>query len=424
MEAADVAAIVLVVAALIGCTNHLWVKLPPTIGVLIGSLVLSLLIVASDRLFHLHVMAWFRRTLDVANFPNLFLDGVLALLLFAGSLHVDLVELRQRKWMILLLATASVLLSTVVFGVGIWAIFTLLGTAVPLAWCYVLGAILAPTDAVVLDNLLRRVTLPSGLRGAMVGESLFNDGAGVVLFLIALRVTQGESISIGHGEIAAALIREIVGGTVLGLAAGWLAGRLIRVINDDGLQLMISLAVALGCYRLANWSDVSGPIAVVAAGLCIGSFLSPAKSGAGARSALIGFWSLLDQFLNMMLFLLIGLQILGIIVQPAELAVAACAIPLALASRMLSVAIPWGLTRGSLRDKARGVAVLTWAGLRGGISVALALTLPVSPWRGALLIACYAVVVFTIVVQGLTMPAFLRAVYGKVHPDHADQLIE
>jgi CPA1 family monovalent cation:H+ antiporter len=315
--------------------------------------------------------------------------------------------------MILLLATASVVLSTLIFGAGMWAMFALVGTAVPLAWCFVLGAILAPTDAVVVETLLTQARLPPGLRAAIVGESLFNDGAGVVLFLIALRVTQGQTVSIGHGQILAALAREIAGGAALGLATGWLATRLFRLIKDEGLELMISLALVLGCYRLATLSDFSGPIAVVVAGLCVGSLLPRLASDIGTRSALIGFWGLLGQFLNTMLFLLIGLQILGLTLRPVELLQVAFAIPLAVLSRMVSVAIPWGLTRGPLRDKARDVAVLTWTGLRGGISVALALTLPASAWRADLLVVSYAVVVFTIVVQGLTMQPFLQAMYTE-----------
>jgi monovalent cation:H+ antiporter, CPA1 family len=412
MEPADLIAIVLVLAASIGCINHLWIRLPPAIGMLGGSLIASLLIVSSDRVLHLHIMSWFRETLDAANLSHVFLDGALALLLFAGSLHVDLTELSRRRWMILLLATASVILSTLIFGAGMWAMFALVGSAVPLAWCFVLGAILAPTDAIVVETLLMQARLPPGLRAAIVGESLFNDGAGVVLFLIALRVTQGQTVSIGHGQILAALAREIAGGAALGLATGWLATRLIRLIKDEGLELMISLALVLGCYRLATLADFSGPISVVVAGLCVGSLLPRLAPDIGTRSALIGFWGLLGQFLNTMLFLLIGLQILGLTLRPVELLQVAFAIPLAVVSRMVSVAIPWGLTREPLRNKARDVAVLTWTGLRGGISVALALTLPASPWRADLLVVSYAVVVFTIVVQGLTMQRFLQAVYA------------
>jgi CPA1 family monovalent cation:H+ antiporter len=412
MEPADLVAVVLALAAFIGCVNHLWIRLPPAIGMLGGSLIASLLIVSSDRVLHLHVMSWFRETLDAANLPHVFLDGALALLLFAGSLHGDLAELSRRRWMILLLATASVVLATLIFGAGMWAVFALVGAAVPLAWCFVLGAILAPTDAVVVETLLRQASLPPGLRAAVVGESLFNDGAGVVLFLIALRVTQGQAVSIGHGQILAALAREIAGGAALGLGTGWLATLLIRSIKDDGLELLISLTLVLGCYRLANLFEFSGPISVVAAGLCVGSLSPRLGSEPGTRSALIGFWGLLGQFLNTMLFLLIGLQILGLTLRPAELLQMTFAIPLAMIARMVSVAIPWGLTRDTLRNKARDVAVLTWTGLRGGISVALALTLPASPWRADLLVVSYTVVVFTIVVQGLTMPAFLRAIYA------------
>ena len=411
-EPVDLLAIVLGVAVLIGCINQLWIKLPPAIGMLLGSLVLSLLIVASDRVFHLHVMSWFRGTLDAARLPRVFLDGVLALLLFAGSLHVDVGELNRRRWIILLLATASVILSTVIFAGGIWLVFGLIGAAVPLVWCFVLGAILAPTDAVVVENLLARIGLPAGLRAAIVGESLFNDGAGVVLFLLALGVTQGDTVTLGHGQVALALVREIGGGAALGLVAGWLAALLMRRIADDGLVLLISLTLVLGTYRIANVFDLSGPIAVVSAALTLASPSPRFGMTPAARTVLIGFWTLLDQIMNTMLFLLIGLQILSLVIQPIELLPIAFAIPLAVLSRLVSVAVPIACTRQPWRDKARDVAVLTWSGLRGGISVALALTLPANPWRADLLVVTYAVVVFTIVVQGLTITRVLHAAYG------------
>jgi monovalent cation:H+ antiporter, CPA1 family len=415
MAAVDLFAIVVALAVLIGCVNHIWIKLPPAIGMLLGSLVVSLLVVSSDHVLHLHVMRWFRGTLGAADLPHFFLDGALALLLFAGSLHVDVAELNRRRRVILLLATVSVILSTAVFGYGMWALLGH-GAGVPLVWCFVLGAILAPTDAVVVENLLRKTALPASLRAAIVGESLFNDGAGVVLFLLALGVTQGDTIQLGHGQVLIALFREIAGGALLGIIAGWLMALLLRRIDDDGLQLLISLALALGSYRLAILADLSGPIAVVAAGLCLGSPSPQFGMTPDTRSVLIGFWSPLNRILNTTLFLLMGLQILGLVVAPLELVPIVFAIPLAIVSRLVSVAVPIALTGDKINEKWRAATILTWAGLRGGISIALALTLPDTPWRTQLLVVTYAVVIFTIVVQGLTLPRILRAAFGAEKP--------
>jgi len=281
--------------------------------------------------------------------------------------------------------------------------------------------VLAPTDAIVVEKLLQRVHLPERLRAAIVGESLFNDGAAVVLFLVALRVTHGESIVVGEGHIATMLVREIVGGAGLGIACGWIAVRAIRAVKDDGVRLLIELALALATYRVANVAELSGPIAVVTAGMWLATALQRITPGGDIRPALVAFWTLLDQLLNTMLFLLIGFQVLGLTFQLSHLLQVVLAIPLAIVARMVSVALPIGFMRGSLRAKSHETAVLTWAGLRGGISVALALTLPASPWREELLVVCYAVVVFTIVVQGLTLPAVLRRIYGVTPAEGATQ---
>ncbi len=416
IEPADLLVIVLALAVFIGCVNHLWIGMPPGVGMLLGSLLVSTMVILSDRVFHLHVMWWFRATLEAAHLPKVFLDGVLALLLFAGSLHVDMAELKRRRWTIVVLATASVILSTTVFSAGMWTIFSLTGAAVPLAWCFVLGAILSPTDAVALEGILQKEKMPNRMRAAIVGESLFNDGAGVVLFLLALGATQGQTLKLGHGVVIVALLREIAGGAALGLASGWLATLLIRRVHDSGLQLLISLTVVLCCYRLANLTEVSGPIAVVTAGLFMASHSSRWSMGEDARGTLIGFWSLLNQVLNTLLFLVIGLQLLGLYIREMDLLPIIFAVPLAVLSRLVSVACPLALSTEPLINKEQDVAVLTWAGLRGGISIALALTLPVGPWRVEILVITYAVVVFTMVAQGLTFSRFLRTVYRANKP--------
>lgn len=412
MQPIDVCALVLALAAMIGCVNHLWVKLPRSIGVLVGSLFLSAAVMAADRFSGLPLVSWYRVTMGAADLPHIFLDGTLALLLFAGSLHVDARELNRGKWIILILATASVILSAVIFGAGIWAAFRVAGFAVPFVWCCVIGAILAPTDAVVVESFLRRAPLPARLRGMITGESLFNDGAALVLYLAVLGITEGHTNLIGHGRLFEALSLAVAGGALIGGLCGAAASWLIRWVQDEGLQLLISLALVIGCYRFAEAAQVSAPIAVVTAGICV-KLLTPGLAiEAGQYATLVGFWGLLDELLDTILFLLIGFQVLALtfggLLLPAIMAV-----PLALAARLLSVAVPVSLSRQPFGDKLRDIAVLTWTGLRGGISVALALTLPPSAYRAQLLGVCYAVVVFTIVVQGLTMTRVLHALYGR-----------
>ncbi|HEY4172214.1 MAG TPA: sodium:proton antiporter [Rhodopila sp.] len=414
-SSANLIAILLFLAAFVATVNQRFIHLPRAIALLLGSLGISATIAVIDPFITPDLAGWVRGMLGQAALPQVLLEIVLGLLLFAASLHVDLTELRRQKWTVLVLATASVIIATVVFGGGIWVLFRAVGSPVPLGWCMVLGAVLAPTDAVVVDALLRRAPLPTALKTAISGESLFNDGAGVVLFQIMLRLAQGEHGLIGHGRITTALAIAGIGGGAFGCVTGFLAVRVIRWTDDPGLRLMISLALVTGTYRLADLIGVSGPTAVVACGLVLRMQYPRNAMGVSMIDEITGFWHVIDELLNAMLFVLIGFELFAIEFARVFFLPVIGALPLSLISRLVGVGLPMIVLRGTGQQQRRGVAMLTWAGLRGGVSIALALTVPASAYRGRLLLVCYAVVVFSMLMQGLTMGRVIRRLYGDQH---------
>jgi monovalent cation:H+ antiporter, CPA1 family len=407
-------AILLTLGAVFGFLNFRLLHLPNSIGVLVVALAASLVVVATNPVVEgvaLRIVA--QHLLETADLPAALMEGVLSFLLFAGALHVDLGQLWHRKWTVLALATLGTLIAVALLAGSMWWVFAAIGHPMDLTWCVVLGAILAPTDPVSVVGLLKRIGLPPGLQAVFAGESLFNDGVGVVLFGVALKVALGTAGSFTPLSIVLEIAAQAVGGLAIGFAGGWLALLMIRQVDEYNLELTISLALATGVYSLANALHLSGPIAVVVGGLIIGS-----QTGRNAMSDLtyrhlMGFWSLIDELLNTLLFLVIGLQIVAIPLERPNLWAALAVIPLTLLVRFISVVVATVLLHLRTPNLRGAVAVLTWGGLRGGISVALALALAPGPERGAILTVCYAVVVFSIVVQGLTMRRVALRFYGK-----------
>jgi len=416
VSAFDVGSLILLLATAVGIINERYFRLPSVIAQLLGSLLLSLVIILVSHLINnLHFAALFEKRVHGAHLPGVFLDGVLALLLFAASLQADLRELRSNAASVFCLATVGVILSTTFFTLSFWGILQIFGIAIPIAWCFLLGAILAPTDAVAVQGLLKHSRLPGKLKSVIVGESLFNDGTAIVLFLTALAAIGGQHHILGHGRVLYAMLVEGGGGIALGLIAGFVASAIIAITKDDEIAVLASLAFALGTYRLASGIGLSGPLAVVCCGIVMSTRLTRHGGERERLDKISAFWFLVDNLLNILLFVLLGFEIFTLNISGIAFVSAAIAIPLVLASRFLSVALPFGVFRiGKVGDQ-RTPYLLTWLGLRGAISVALVQDIPNGPYNDALVAASYVVVIFTIVVQGLSTPRIIRALYPSAH---------
>lgn len=410
MNAFDTAAVLIAIAAVSGYINHRFLKLPATSGTLVVALVSSLCLVAADAL----VPSWELQPTLVAflggiDFNETLMHGMLCFLLFAGSLHIDLDELFDNKGTIAILATIGVLISTLVVGVLTYGVFLLIGAEVDFVICLVFGALISPTDPIAVMGLLKELNAPKALESQIAGESLFNDGIAVVVFFALVSVaglsgaTEMETIVVSATGLTAFFVQEVAGGIALGLGLGYLGYRALKSIDDRPLELLITLALVMFMYSLSFWIHVSGPIAVVVAGLLIGN---PGRSFAMShhtREHVDAFWNMVDEILNAVLFLMLALQVFAVPTGPQVFLAALLVVPVALAARFVSVAVP--VTAMSLRGRYINgiVPILTWSGLRGGISVAMVLSLPRFPAHDYLLACTYAVVVFSILAQGLTV---------------------
>lgn len=401
MDLLQIASLLIVLAAVFGTLNYWFLKLPASIGILIVALMASLAVMAADFAFPALGMAdTVRGVVTGIDFSEALLEGMLGLLLFAGALHVKLSDLRDQWRLVALMATMGVALSTVIAGIGFSWI-----TGMPILVALVFGALISPTDPVAVLGVLREANLKKSMETKIAGESLFNDGVGYVVFLVLVGIAFPHGDDHGGGLSGAALLffQEALGGAALGIGLGYLTFRVMRRINDYSLEVLITLALAFGGYALAVYLHVSAPIMAVCAGLLIGDIGTQHAMSDETQDYVDAFWKLIDEILNAVLFLLIGFEVFAVAFSADAVTAGLLAIVLALFARLAAVAIPVLLLR-PFREFSRGVIpIMTWGGLKGGISVALALSLPEGEWKATILTATYVVVIFSIIVQGLTI---------------------
>jgi len=402
MEILNTAAILITLAALFSYLNARFLKIPTTIGIMLISLLMSLGLLGLHALGLGQLEQQAERMVRGIDFYETLMDGMLSFLLFAGALHVNLNDLAKQKWIIALLASVGVLTSTFLVGMLAWLIFNGLGIHMPFIYCLVFGALISPTDPIAVLGVLKSVGVAKTLETKIAGESLFNDGIGVVVFLVMVGIATGSDQPEAR-HISLLLLQEAGGGALFGLLAGGLAFYLLRSIDSYQVEVLLTLALVMGGYAVASALHLSGPIAMVVAGLVIGNHGRLLAMSETTREHLDSFWELVDEVFNAVLFVLIGLEILLLSYRGEYLLATIAIIPAVLLARFVSVGLPITVMRRYRRFSPRVIEILTWGGLRGGISVALALSLPSGPEREVILFATYAVVVFSILVQGLTI---------------------
>ncbi len=407
MKLFNILAVLITLSAGFSYINHRFIRLPTTIGLMAIALLVSLGLIALGPLgFGLKEDA--RLLLNSVDFDETLLHGMLSFLLFAGALHVNLADLAKQKYIIGTLATLGVIGSTFIIGFASLWVLGWLGIELPFIYCLLFGALISPTDPIAVMGILKKAGVPESLETKITGESLFNDGVAVVVFLVILEIATGTQ-GVTAASVAALFLKEVVGGLIFGLLIGAIAYWMLKSVENYQVEILITLALVTGGFALADVLHISGPIAIVVAGLLIGNHGRMLAMSDEVRDHLDKFWELVDEILNAVLFVLIGLEVLILTFNRAYILAGIILIPLLLAVRFVCVGIPVVILRRFRTFSPHVIKILTWGGLRGGISVALALSLPAGENREAILTVTYAIVVFSIIVQGLTIGRLVKS---------------
>jgi CPA1 family monovalent cation:H+ antiporter len=403
----DVAAVFLSITAVLAYVNRKYIGFPPTIGVMVVALTLSLAAIGLDKLGFALFRDYETLLVQSVDFSELLMQGMLSLLLFAGALHVDFSELRAYRWQVAMLAVVGTIASTLLVGVLLWYGLTLTNISLPLPYCLLFGALISPTDPIAVMGVLKTAGAPKNVELVMAGESLFNDGVGVVLFTLMMTMAvSGEAPTFAQGTLL--LLKEAGGGILLGFAIGYVTYRMLKSINSYQEEVLITLAAVIGGYALASSLHVSGPLAMVVAGLIVGNHGRALAMSEETRVHVDMFWELLDEMLNAILFVLIGLEIVMIDFSNRLALSGLIAIIITFAARFVTAGMPIRILHSAFRLPGGSWKVFTWGGLRGGISVALALSLPHGTERDIVVALTYMVVVSSIMGQGLSIGTVVR----------------
>ncbi|QJD97910.1 sodium:proton antiporter [Mucilaginibacter robiniae] len=402
MSVNEIITITIVLTAVFAYINHRLIKWPPTIGIMVLSLLFSILVVILGSSGS-WVAEKVRQLVGAIDFEDVLMNFMLSFLLFAGAIHVDANKLKQERWPVLLLATMGTLISTCLVGGLMFYLFKLFSLNIPLIYCVLFGSLISPTDPIAVLGILKEAKIPSSLELKISGESLFNDGVAVVIFITITEIAKSGGAHIDILDTGKLFLREAVGGLFFGGVLGYIGYWALRSIDDYKVEVLITLALVAGGYLLADRLHVSGPLAMVIAGIITGNKVKNEVMSDITRDYLGKFWELIDELLNAILFLLIGLEMLIIKLNITLLCIGVIAIFLVLLSRLVSVALPVSLLRFKIKFEQHAVAILTWGGLRGGLSVAMALSLPANMYHDEFLLITYVIVVFSILVQGLTI---------------------
>ncbi len=402
MNINEILSIVIILAALFAYINHRFIKWPPTIGIMALSLISSLFLVILGNSKSLLS----EKAIELANsvdFQNVLMNFMLSFMLFAGAIHIDAEKLKKERWPVLLLATIGILLSTFLVGGMTWYLFILFQMPVPFIYCLLFGSLISPTDPIAVMGILKQAGIPSSLEVKISGESLFNDGVAVVIFISIAEIAGSVSGDFSIVETGKLFLQETLGGLIFGGILGYIGFYALRSIDDYKVEVLITIAIVMGGYTIASYLHVSGPLAMVVAGIITGNKVKDEVMSDKSIDYLDKFWHLIDEILNAVLFLFIGLEILIIKINTTVLIIGGIAVILVILARWISVAIPIFLLRYKIRFEKHAIIILTWGGLRGGISVALALSLNKNMYRDEFVLITYIIVIFSIIVQGLTI---------------------